>query len=45
MKTKFLFNIEVDLLKKIKREVKTHGFDSVASFLRKLITDYFENNK
>lgn len=43
--TKFLFNIEPDTLRKIKREVKTAGFDSVASFLRKLIFDYFENKK
>ena len=41
--TKYLFNIDSDLLEQIKKEVIDRGFDSVASFIRKLIHDYFKN--
>ena len=40
---RYSFFIYVDMLRKIKKEVKLKGFDSVSRFLRKLITDYFAN--
>jgi Arc/MetJ-type ribon-helix-helix transcriptional regulator len=40
---RYSFFLKVEMLRKIKAEVKAKGFDSVSSFLRKLITDYFEN--
>jgi hypothetical protein len=39
---KFLFNIEPEMLKKIKKEA--HRLEmSAACFIRKLISDYFQN--
>lgn len=40
--TKFLFNIESEVLKKIRKEVAPYG-GTVSGFIRKLIHDYFKN--
>ncbi len=40
--TKFLFNIESEVLKQIRKEVAPYG-GTVSGFIRKLIHDYFKN--
>ena len=38
---RYTFFVDLAMLERVKKEVRKRGFDSVSSFLRKLITDYF----
>lgn len=42
---RYTFFIMKDVLREVRKEVKLRKYESVSAFLRKLIRDYFENQK